>query len=56
MEKRCQVLNAKRLFNKVRNSSEHVRMRRKILWGLKNTSQDSNELTEGVTYEARELV
>jgi len=56
MEKHCQVLNAKRLFNKTRKSSEPVRKRRKILRGHKKTKQDSNELTEGVTYEAGEFV
>ena len=56
MEKHCQVLNAKRLFNKTRKSSEPVRKRRKILRGHKKNKQDSNELTEGVTYEAGEFV
>ena len=56
MEKHCQVSNAKRLFNKTRKSSEPVRKRRKILRGLKKTKQDSNELNEGVIYEAGKFV
>jgi len=55
MAKSCQLINRKRLYNSTYKSSEKARKRRKIIRGLKKSSQDKQdkiEEVEGKMYDA----